>query len=400
MELKSGYKQTEVGVIPVDWDVAEYVSFGQVIDGDRGVQYPSVDDLRDSGHCLFLNAGNVTKQGFRFTECQFISVDKDKKLNKGKLTRGDVVLTTRGTVGNFAYFTYEVPYEYIRINSGMVILRNTSPMVVNSYQYLVLGSRIVKSQLERLSYGSAQPQLTVKGISTLKIPFPPTKAEQEAIAEALNDVDALIESLEQLITKKRKIKQGAMQELLTGKRRLPGFSKNFSKVSLRDLLHYERPDPYIVRNTEYSERGDIPVITANKSFILGYTIENFGICRDLPAIVFDDFTTDIKYVDFPFKVKSSAIKLLRPKHDQVNLRYIFNRMHLIHLPLGDHKRYYISEYQNLEVLIPDIEEQEAIATILSNMNEEIVILKDKLAKARQVKQGMMQELLTGKIRLV
>jgi type I restriction enzyme, S subunit len=224
MKAKPGVKQTEVGMIPEDWEAVDYVMFGQIIDGDRGEHYPSAGDSKNDGYCLFLNAGNVTKAGFRFSECQFISADKDRKLNKGKLARGDVILTTRGTVGNFAYFNDGVPYEHVRINSGMVILRNASPNITNAYQYLVLRSDIVSSQIARLSFGSAQPQLTVKGISTIKIPIPPTKYEQDAIAEALSDADALVESLEQLLTKKRHLKQGGMQELLTGKKRLPAFS--------------------------------------------------------------------------------------------------------------------------------------------------------------------------------
>jgi type I restriction enzyme S subunit len=136
------------------------------------------------------------------------------------------VLTTRGTLGNFAYFDETIPFESMRIDSGMVILRNTSLRVVNTYLYLILRSRIVTSQIERLSFGSAQPQLTVKGISTLKVPLPPTTTEQETIGGASSDAEALIESLEQLIAKKRNLKQGAMQELLTGRRRLQGFSIN------------------------------------------------------------------------------------------------------------------------------------------------------------------------------
>jgi type I restriction enzyme S subunit len=212
-------------------------------------------------------------------------------------------------------------------------------------------------------------------------------------------VDALLGALDQLIAKKRDLKQAAMQQLLTGQTRLPRFSGKWGSVRLRDLLSYQRPDQYIVRDTGYSERGDIPVLTANKSFILGYTPEDFGICRDLPVIVFDDFTTDSKYVDFPFKVKSSAIKLLGPKHDRVDLRFVFDRMQLIHFPLGDHKRYYISEYQNLELAAPDHEEQKVIAAVLSDMDAEIEALEKRLAKTRAIKQGMMQELLTGRTRL-
>ena len=122
--MKSGYNQTEVGVIPEDWELLALDSLGRVIDGDRGVNYPNDQDFRESGYCLFLNAGNVTKDGFRFDECAFITREKDAKLNKGKLKREDIVLTTRGTVGNFAYFDSGVPFDNLRINSGMVIFRN------------------------------------------------------------------------------------------------------------------------------------------------------------------------------------------------------------------------------------------------------------------------------------
>lgn len=222
-KLKPGYKQTEVGVIPEDWRIVDYVSIGKIIDGDRGIHYPGAGDFKDVGYCLFLNAGNVTKTGFQFSDCQFISANKDKQLNNGKLSRGDLVLTTRGTVGNFAFYNDDIYFDCIRINSGMVILRNTLQTVANEYLYLALRSRIVESQIERLSFGSAQPQLTVKGISTLRIPLPPSKNEQQAIATVLSDVDALITSLDKLIAKKRDIKEATMQQLLTGKARLPGF---------------------------------------------------------------------------------------------------------------------------------------------------------------------------------
>lgn len=192
---------------------------------------------------------------------------------------------------------------------------------------------------------------------------------------------------------------GFLQDLVTGKTRLPGFSQEWETVRLRGLLRYERPDKYIVQDTDYHEYGGIPVLTANKSFILGYTDEDFGICRDLPAIVFDDFTTDSKYVDMPFKVKSSAIKILRSKHERINLRFVFERMRLINFPHGDHKRYYISEYQDIELAVPDYEEQCAIAAVLADMDAEIAALGQKLLKVRQLKQGMMYNLLSGKIRL-
>ena len=191
-----------------------------------------------------------------------------------------------------------------------------------------------------------------------------------------------------------------MQELLTGKRRLPGFESKWKKVKLCDLLNYERPDKYIVSNTDYSQNGNTPVITANKSFVLGFTEEDFNICNDFPVILFDDFTTDKKYVDFPFKVKSSAIKLLRSKSDQNDLQFLFFCLQLVKFPIGDHKRYYISEYQYIEIEVPSPEEQLCIISVLKDEELEITLLERKLEKLRKMKHGMMRSLLTGRIRLV
>jgi type I restriction enzyme S subunit len=213
-------------------------------------------------------------------------------------------------------------------------------------------------------------------------------------------VGALISELEQLIAKKRDLKQAAMQQLLTGKIRLPGFSGEWEVRRLAELLEYEQPTNYLVRTSEYSDDNDVPVLTAGKTFVLGYTNETNGIFNNLPAIIFDDFTTANKYVTFPFKAKSSAMKILKPQDATVNLRLIFEIMQLINFQLGGHKRYWISEYQKLKVKIPQPDEQIAVVTVLSDMDAELVALRQRLAKTRALKQGMMQELLAGKTRLI
>ena len=253
--------------------------------------------------------------------------------------------------------------------------------------------------MSALAQGATRYNMSKRQFLKLELAVPDYD-EQSAIAEALSDVDGLIGALEKLIAKKRAIKQAAMQQLLTGKTRLPGFTDNWKPRRLSEMLVYERPDKYIVTNTDYAVTGDVPVLTANKGFILGYTYETHGICHNLPVIVFDDFTTDCKYADFPFKVKSSAIKLLRPINDRVSLRYMFGRMQLIRFPIGEHKRYYISEYQNIELPVPDHDEQQAIAAVLDDMDREITALEQRREKTQKIKQGMMQQLLTGRVRLV
>jgi type I restriction enzyme S subunit len=236
-------------------------------------------------------------------------------------------------------------------------------------------------------------------VHNYKIPIPPLK-EQTAIATALSDIDALIGELDKLIAKKQGIKQATMQQLLTGKKRLAGFSGEWEVKRLGELLDYEQPTKYLVSSTEYNDHNNVAVLTAGKSFVLGYTNEEHGIFQNLPVIIFDDFTTTTKYVDFPFKVKSSAMKMLKPKNEQVNLKFLFEKIQTIRFLLNDHKRYWISEYQKLEIELPSIEEQNAIANILSDMDAEISQLEGRRAKMGELKQGMMQELLTGRIRLI
>jgi type I restriction enzyme S subunit len=129
--------------------------------------------------------------------------------------------------------------------------------------------------------------------------------------------------------------------------------------ALEDIIDYEQPQPYIVESTAYSDDCDTPVLTAGKSFIIGYTNETRGIVNDLPVIIFDDFTTDSKYVDFPFKVKSSAMKILRVKSG-VNPRFITMLMSITRLTSDTHKRYWISEYSKITMMLPPIEEQRRI----------------------------------------
>lgn len=168
--------------------------------------------------------------------------------------------------------------------------------------------------------------------------------------------------------------------------------KGWKMKKLKELLDYERPDKYIVKSTEYQENFKTPVLTANKSFVRGYTNEEFGICRDLPVIIFDDFTTDSKYVDFPFKVKSSAIKILRSKSEYANLKFLFEIIKSIHFPVGNHKRYYISEYQDIDVAVPPWNEQKKIAEILSKVDEDIEKTERVIKNIEKLKRGLMQEL--------
>ena len=180
-----------------------------IIDGDRGKYYPKQDEFSDTGYCLFLNAKNVTTSGFSFENCMFITKEKDTALRNGKLERGDVVLTTRGTLGNLAFYDDSVPFENVRINSGMVILR-MKKCVMTEVFFIEQFKLQLQSIKRKIASGSAQPQLPISTMNKIRILLAPM-ALQKQFAAFVSEVDksklAVKQSLEKLETLKKSLMQ-------------------------------------------------------------------------------------------------------------------------------------------------------------------------------------------------
>lgn len=228
--------------------------------------------------------------------------------------------------------------------------------------------------------------------------------EQMAIAQILSTWDQAISATEKLLENSQQQKKALMQQLLTGKKRLLDekgveFSDEWQRIELGLLLDYQQPTPYLVESTAYSDNYKTPVLTAGKTFILGYTNESSGIYQDqLPVIIFDDFTTDSKYVNFPFKAKSSAMKILTAKKG-VLIKFVFEAMQMLQFNVGGHQRHWISIFSNLVIPLPNMKEQQQIAEVLSLADQEIETLQKKLDCLKQEKKALMQQLLTGKKRV-
>lgn len=388
IQVAEKYKQTDLGLIPFDWDVK---AIDLEIDLLTGFPFPS-SGYSENGIRL-LRCSNVKRGETDWSKgiVQYWA-NITPELKPYILKEGDIVIAMDGSlVGkSFARLTLDdlpalLLQRVARIRSNKLDLGYLKEFICSDY--FTKYCDIVKTS-------SAIPHISPKDIRGFIIPIPRTKNEQIAIATALSDADALISRLEKLIAKKHNIKQGVMKKILQPK-------EGWVVKTLGDFLDYEQPTEYLVTDTEYNDNNQTPVLTAGKTFILGYTNEENGIFKNLPVIIFDDFTTAIKFVDFPFKAKSSAMKMLIPKNDSVNLRFIYEIMSQIKYPLGDHKRHWIGEYRHLEITVPATQkEQTHIATILSDMEAEITALETKLMKYKNIKQGMMQNLLTGKIRLV
>ena len=397
MTIPQGYKQTELGIIPEDWEVKAIGCLGYTYSGLSGKKKSDFGN-GNAKYIPFLNI--LTNTQIDTNNLESVCVSNTEHQNN--VAKGDLFFNTSSEtpeeVGMCAVLSKDCPNTYL--NSFCFGFRpfenNGANGIYLSYFFRGNSGRKLMSVLAQ---GATRYNLSKTNLLESSIYLPPI-AEQRAIAEALSDVDGLIAALDKKIAKKRLLKQGTMQQLLTGKKRLPGFTDEWKYVALEHLLEYEQPTKYLVQSTDYIESGT-PVLTAGKTFILGYTAETKGIYTNLPVIIFDDFTTDSKYVTMPFKAKSSAMKMLQLKDRRYNLRLVYELMQLIQFPLYDHQRYWISEYSKLQVYIPsDFKEQQAIATILSDMDKEIADLEAQRDKYRLLKSGMMQKLLTGQIRLV
>ena len=351
----------------------------------------------DAQYITFLNV--LTHPTIDPTIFERVNVKPNEKQNLCK--KGDLFFNTSSEtpeeVGMCSCLNVNVPRLYL--NSFCFGFRLKEDASADS-QYLAYFFRGKEGRqiMTMLAQGATRYNLSKENFMRTSIELPP-KPEQERIAAALTSIDSLIDNLERTIQKKKHIREGAMEELLSGKRRLPGFSGEWVEKKLSDILQYEQPGAYLVQDTKYYSAG-IPVLTVGKTFILGYTQENDGVFTNIPIIIFDDFTTESRYVNFEFKVKSSAVKMLHLVDDSYDLRFISEKMKAINFTPYDHQRYWIGTYSQFRIMLPPtIHEQHAIADTLTALDDEIALLQAERDKYQQIRSGMMDDLLTGKIRL-
>ncbi|MEI7425942.1 MAG: restriction endonuclease subunit S, partial [Candidatus Moraniibacteriota bacterium] len=338
------------------------------------IPWASVKDVVT--HNPFDTQDHISKEGLQNSSSRLVS-------------KGTLIVPTRMALGHAVFFKVDVA-----INQDLKALY---PKKELSNKFLFYWFESKKEFIKRLGSGSTVDGIQQNELKAIKFSLPPL-SEQKRIVSVLETFELVIEKLIKKIKIKKNIKKGLMQNLLTGKIRLAGFSDKWKTFEVGELLDYEQPTKYIVKSTEYSDLHKTPVLTANKSFVRGYTDEIDGIYKNVPAIIFDDFTMDNKYVDFSFKVKSSAIKILKQKNNKVNLRFVFEKMQLFNIIIGQHKRNYISEYQFLTMDMPAIKEQDAITNIIVTADKEIKSLEKKLSILKDQKKYLLNNLITGTIR--
>ncbi len=416
MELRAGYKHTEVGPIPEDWDVrpcleiADRIMVGIVI---RPAQYYVPHGVPA------LRSANVREGGITIKDLVYISEQSNALLSKSQVRAGDVLTVRTGYPGTSAVLRPDLSGS----NCIDVLITRPSKRVNSDYLARWINSPLGKEQVLRNQGGLAQKHFNVGDMKNLLVALP-SICEQRAIAEALGDVDGLLGGLDRLIAKKRDLKQAAMQQLLTGQTRLPGFGEGWEVRRLREISDVKTgPFGSALHESAYVEQGT-PIITVEH-------LGEFGVEHtNLPMVSAHDRDRLHAYAlevgDIVFSrvgsVDRNAVirpteegwlfsgRLLRVRADRRNalpafLSFQFHSERFVsavrEVAVGQTMACLNTDILNgLSVVLPPLPEQAAIAAILSDMDAEIGALERRRDKTRNLKQAMMQELLTGRTRLV
>lgn len=417
VEMKSGYKMTEVGVIPEDW-VVKNVSESCLIKARIGWQGLKKSEYMSSGDYLLITGTDFDNGQVNWKSCAYVSKARYEQDSNIKIRPQDILISKDGTIGKVAYLGM-IP-KAGTLNSGIFVIRANDRKIDQVFLSKIFMSFYFEEFLNRLVAGSTINHLYQKDF--VKFCFPlPNSEEQTAIATALSDVDSLISALTKKIEKKKAIKQGLMQQLLTGKKRLPGFcgdwiKKNVSSVS--DIFRGGSPRPienYIVKSggVNWIKIGDVDS-SAKYIFRTNEQIIESGIQYSRFVHSGDLLLSNSMSFGRPYILKTEGcihdgwlvIQNYDKYFDKEFLYYLLGSDEVLRqyksLAAGSSVLNLNKDIVGKVVLFfpPTISEQIAISNILSDCDSEIAALEEKRDKYKEIKQGMMQQLLTGKIRLI
>lgn len=418
--VKPGYKQTEVGVIPEDWSVTTIGLIADVKTGPFGSALHADDYVEDGTPIITVE--HLGETGLTRQNLPMVSDQDKRRLSSYTMREGDIVFSRVGSVDRNAYVTAE---EDGWLFSGRILrLRAKHESVSTKYLGYYFKAESAKERIRSVAVGQTMASLNTKIMDAFKVVLPPIQ-EQESIAKVLWDMEEIISALEAQLIKKKAIKQGAMQELLTGKKRLPGFSGEWATKTLNEISCEMVDGPFgsNLKKEHYTAERQVRIIQLSNIGETGWNDSNTkyttfahaaGLSRCIVqpgAVLIAKMMPAGRAIICPNKEKgyilgSDVVKVV--PNDTVDSSYLvyatkspFYLDQIADDTQGSTRtRTSVSKLRKTSILFPSKDEQVAIATVLSNMDSEIEALQQKLEKYRQLKQGMMQQLLTGKIRLV
>jgi|CXWL01.1.fsa_nt_gi type I restriction enzyme S subunit len=383
-----------------EWDVKLISEVDiKVIDGDRGQNYPNGNDFSNDGYCLFLNAKNVTKSGFAFEELSFISKEKDIQLRKGKLSRKDLIITTRGSVGNIAYYSEQIKYENIRINSGMVILRNENPHILPNYLYHYFYSPKFSKSVQQIAFGSAQPQLTVLEIKKFVIGLP-SIYEQTKIANFLTSVDEKISHLTKKCELLTQYKKGVMQKIFSQEIRFKDDEgREFSEWEVRPLGEVFK----VTRGNVLSMSLVTPIPSEQNPYpVFSSQTKNNGLAGYYNTFLYENSITwttdganagDVNYRDGKFYCTNvCGVLISNEGYANTCTAELINAVSKKYVSYVGNPKLMNNVMAKIEIDFPCVAEQTKVANFLTAINDKITNAQSQLAAVKQYKQGLLQQM--------
>jgi len=395
MELRKDFKQTDIGLIPRDWEVMQLGEIGKFKNGinknkdEFGFGYPFVNLMDVFGKSIVIPdsiSGLVN------------SSKTDRELYD--LRKGDVLFVRSSVKPNGVGLTSVVHTNLENtVFSGFLIRFRDNDYFDLRFKIYCFYEEKFRKRLIANSTVSANTNINQEALKKLYVVFPPNKKEQKAIAQALSDVDELINSLEKLIAKKRNIKQGTMQQLLTGKKRLPGFSGEWETKKIGEIAVIKKGQ-LITEKTCIP--GNIPVIAGGKEPAYYHNVAN----RHSETITISASGANAGYISYHITPIFASDCSTIEEDQNYSLQFIYYSLQIMQEKIykmqtgGAQPHIHPRDIGPIEISIPSIEEQQKIALIISDLDKEISIIESERTKYKSIKQGMMQELLTGKTRLV
>lgn len=391
-EVRPGYKQTEVGVIPQDWEVKRLrdISPSQTV----GLVINPSSYFDEAGTIPMLVGSHVSENSISWQAANKITEKSNNQVSASRLYANDLVMVRVGEPG----VTAVVPPELDGCNCASMMIIRQGRAFDSTWLCYVMNSDIGRKQVENVQYGTAQKQFNISDAVNFVYPTPPF-AEQKAIASALSGVESVITSLDQLIAKKRDIQQAVMQQLLTGQRRLPGFSGEWEVKRLGDVVEIKKGQ---LITEKLASPGDIPVVAGGKKPAYFHSAAN----RSGKNITISASGASAGYVAFfetPIFASDCSTIGESDKYEILFVYYFLkSRQEDIYKAQtgGAQPHIHPADIYPLVVTWPDKAEQTAIATILSDMDSERAMLEARRDKAKQLKVGMMQQLLSGSLRII
>ena len=395
-KCSTGYKQTNLGPLPNTW---EAVPLGDLFVFKNGLN--KAKRFFGSGTPIVNYMDVFERPGLRPTDLSGRVSLTPEEIKNFEVQKGDVFFTrTSETVEDIGVASVMLYEPDDTVFSGFVLRARPRDSRLNDhYKQYCFTHRVIRSQIISKATYTTRALTNGRILSTVWIALPPI-SEQRVIAEALSDVDELLNDLEALIAKKQAIKQTVMQQLLTRKTRLPGFSGAWGTKRFEDVFKRLNGNFHKIPTSEYSFNGLHPVIDQGQETIIAYSdrTEKLFKCPADGVIVFGDHTRIVKYVDMDFLIGADGTQLITTRSDGIT-KFFFYQLSIKDIPNTGYNRHF-KFLKDLTFEIPNIEEQRAIASILSDIDAEITALEQRRDKTHAIKQNMMQQLLTGRVRLV